>query len=119
LCCGKHQEHIHVCKLGKKKSESGACSRKRLAGVVSYVEQARIVRIGLGGLDGETGRALREQELPAELPGSARVALKTAEQIHVASFFDRDLTINADYGAFDQGCCLTERRREEIRVLKL
>jgi hypothetical protein len=32
---------------------------------ISYVEQARIVRVGLGGLDGETGRALGEEELPA------------------------------------------------------
>jgi hypothetical protein len=27
-------------------------------------------------------------------------------KIHVASFFNRDLTVNDDYRAFDQGCSL-------------
>ena len=83
----------------------------------TYVEQARVPRRlwgEIGGLDGEARSALGEQELAVFPPGSARRARTEQKknvggrggtnQIHVASFFHRDLALHRNYRALDQVC---------------
>jgi hypothetical protein len=71
LRCGKRQERIHICKLKIYKPKG----HREIVGVVAYVEQARVARVGLGGLHGEARSVLGEQELPA----ASRISSKNAE----------------------------------------